>query len=106
MNFWLTIYRFSWVLIVILVIAVVIGLFVPKSNPYREMHEKKLAYQEEIRRKEDEIRLLRARQNRFQTDPAYVERTARQIGLVKTNETVFRVTNEVPAAAGAGEGGQ
>ena len=47
-----------------------------------------------------------SRQNRFQTDPAYVERTARQIGLVKTNETVFRITNEAPVGADAGEGGQ
>ena len=34
-------------------------------------------------------------------DPAFVERTAREIGMVKTNETVFRISRDQARANAA-----
>ena len=33
------------------------------------------------------------KQEKFRSDPAFVERTAREMGMVKPNETIFKFTN-------------
>lgn len=43
---------------------------------------------------EEQTRELKRKQERFSADPAFVERTARESGMAKPNETIFKFTNK------------
>lgn len=94
MNYWVTIYRLAWGFLVVLFVIVLICIFLPKCHIFREMQRKKIEDQEGIRKKEYQIKELRMKQERFSSDPAFVERTARKTGMVRSDETVFKFTNE------------
>lgn len=94
MNYWVTIYRVAWGLVIILITIAVISAFVPKAQRYNESYKKRAEHQEENRHLAEELKKLRDKQERFNSDPAFVERTAREIGMVKPNEIIFKYTNE------------
>ncbi|MBT7065100.1 MAG: hypothetical protein HN919_02265 [Verrucomicrobia bacterium] len=80
----------------VLFILFTIGLvciFLPKCHHLRQLQERKAELQAENRETEAMTRALQASQNRFSTDPAYVERIARETGMVKPDEVVFQYTN-------------
>jgi cell division protein FtsB len=82
----------------------VVGLayiFFPKLQALRELHQKKERTDEQNRRLEARIAALRLDQERFHSDPSFVERTARESGMVKPNETVFKFAPESPAGGAA-----
>ncbi|OGV60057.1 MAG: hypothetical protein A2283_19820 [Lentisphaerae bacterium RIFOXYA12_FULL_48_11] len=94
MNYWVTIYRVAWGLVIILITIAVISAFIPKVQRYNESYKKRAEYQEENKHLAEELKILRDKQERFNSDPLYVERTAREIGMVKPNEVIFKYTNE------------
>jgi len=94
MNYWVTIYRVAWGLVIILITIAVISAFVPKVQRYNESYKKRAEHQEENRHLAEELKVLRDKQERFNSDPLFVERTAREIGMVKPNEIIFKYTNE------------
>ena len=93
MNGWSTIYRSAWVVLFILFTIGLVCIFLPKCHHLRQLQERKAELQEENRETESMTRALQARQKRFNTDPTYVERVARETGMVKPNEVVFQYTN-------------
>jgi cell division protein FtsB len=93
MNPWVAIYRFGWIALVILGLIGLICVFLPKYSTLRAMRTQKIEKEEETRRLEARIAELRSHQEKFLTDPAFVERTAREMGMVKPNETIFKTTN-------------
>jgi len=100
MNHWLIIYRLAVGLLVVLFIVGVACVFLPQCNRLRELQRERIALQEDNRRTEALTRELRIKQEKFDTDPAFVVRTARETGRVMPNETVFKLTNTHARATG------
>jgi cell division protein FtsB len=81
---------------VVLFILFTIGLiciFLPRCHHLRQLQQRKAELQAENRETEAMTRALQAKQKRFSTDPAYVERVARETGMVKPDEVVFQYTD-------------
>ena len=97
MNYWAVIYRFAAIILVILLIIGVVFLFLPPSNAIREYRTRRTALQRENEQLEARIRELVEKQARFRSDPTFVERTAREAGMVKSNEVIFKLEGEAPA---------
>lgn len=94
MNLWRAIYKAGWVLLCVLFVVVLICIFRPKYRSLRALQVKKAQIQEENRRIAGAARELRTKQDRFHSDPAFVVHTAREMGMVKPDDTVFKlVTN-------------
>ena len=91
MKFWLTLYRIASIAFVAVVIIAVISAFLPKIRQNQERQRKITAIEEENRRKEEAVNTLRKQQDRFVTDPKYVERLAREeLGKAKSGEIIYR----------------
>ena len=70
----------------------------PEGTTLRSMTEgvEPFTLQNEALRKK--ISDLKNRQERFKNDPEFVERTAREMGMLKPNEVVFKFTNKTSNA--------
>lgn len=102
MNIWKITFRFSVALFVALLLVVVVSAFTPKVLSLREMQARKSELEEENKRLDREINELRLNQERFNTDPAFVEWIAKKdLGMVKTNEVVFKF---IPAIETSSDG--
>lgn len=97
MNVWKAIYRVSWVVLAGLILAGIFCIFGPKFNHLRKMQKDKNELQKENQRLESEITQLRTKQERFTSDPRFVERTAKEMGMIRTNEIVFKFDEPIPA---------
>jgi len=89
MNFWVLVYRFAWALFIVLVLFGIICVFLPKSHTLRYYQKRRLELEEENRQLAGRVADLVERQSRFRADPAFVERTARDAGMIKSNEVTF-----------------
>ena len=94
MSHWSVIYRFVWIALGTLILIGMGFMFVPLIQEDREYQRREQALREEIRHDDERIRKLRMQQERFQSDPAFVERIAHEMGLAKPNETIFRFIDE------------
>lgn len=94
MNCWVITYRVAFGLVVLICIALLVKLFNPKIRFYNEMQGRKAELVAENRKQANEINELVQKQERFNSDPEFVERTAKEIGMVKSNEVVIKVSNE------------
>jgi len=97
MNVWKAIYRISWIVLAVLIVAGIACIFGPKFNHLRKMQKDKNELKKENQRLENEIAELRTKQERFTSDPAFVERTAKEMGMIRTNEIVFKFEEGRPA---------
>jgi len=94
MSQWTIIYRFAWIALGLLVLVGMGFMFVPLIQEDREYQRRESDLREQIRADEERVRELREKQARFQSDPAFVERVAHEIGLVKQDEVIFRFVDE------------
>jgi len=94
MNVWGIIYRFSWGLLAVLAAIGLFLLFTPKARKIAYLQRVKLQLEERNTEKADQIKNLQSRQERFISDPEFVEHTAREAGLVMPDEIVYKFTNE------------
>jgi cell division protein FtsB len=90
MNLWVVIYRFAWGIVAAMVTMLAIGLFAPKCRQLRQLQGEKIAMEQENRLLAEEIEELRLRQKKFHSDPAFVERTAKDLGMIKSNEFIIK----------------
>lgn len=90
MNVWKTIYRISWIVLTALILAGIFCIFGPKFNSLRKMQQDKNELKQENQLLESKIATLRTKQERFSSDPKFVERTAKEMGMIRTNEIVFK----------------
>ena len=99
MNFWVLVYRFAWLVVITSCMVAVVCVFLPKSRDARMLQKQKSALEQGNAEMETKIRGLQENQKRFRTDPDFVERIAREQGMAKPGETVFRfpATNAGPA---------
>lgn len=94
MRFWLIVYRIASAAFVVILIMGIVNFFLPKIRQNRERQKKAVALEEQNRLKEDMVKQLQKQQERFLSDPKYVERIAREkLGKAKPGETIFRFNN-------------
>ncbi len=94
MNYWVAIYRFALGLLIVLVTIIAICIFIPQIQRVRELDRKIAELEQSVNEVEAATKELQIKQERFVTDPAFVERTAKESGLLKPDEIVFKFTNE------------
>ena len=94
MNYWVLIYRCAWVMLIILCVIGLTCIFLPKCRQYQDWQQKKEQLQAGTSQIEAAIKKLQQQQEQLQTDPAFVERTARELGMAKPDETIFKVQRE------------
>ena len=103
MSPWLIIYRSAWGLLLVLILIGLVFLFLPKCHSIRALQDKRGALEEEAREIAEDTRALQERRERFQSDPVFVERVAREAGMVRQNEVVFKFSpRETNATANGG----
>jgi cell division protein FtsB len=91
MNYWVAIYRFALGLLIVLALLGIVFVFVPPAKTIRSYQARRIELEAENRQLEEQIRDLIEKQARFRTDPAFVERTAREVGMIKSNEVSHRL---------------
>ena len=87
------IYRFSWALLGVLVIIGLLCLFSPKCQKLTQLQKTRNELAAKNTEREDEIKDLKIKQERFTSDPAFVEHTAREAGMVTDGEVVYKFTD-------------
>ncbi len=65
-------------------------LFVPKWEEYKQLQAKQHSLSVENANKVELTKQLKTKQERFSTEPAFVERTAREAGMVTKDEVVYK----------------
>ncbi len=87
----------SNVMRVISVVAVIASLLVgtslliPRYHRLRQLQSKRAQLERDNRLTESKIVEIENRIQMFDHDPAFVEKTAREAGMIKTNEMLYRV---------------
>lgn len=97
MDYWRVIYRVACIVLGVIVPVGIGCMFAPRCSNLRFLQQKCATITEENRRTEETTRELQTRQERFLSDPLFVERVARESGMVKSNEVVYRVAPDNPA---------
>ncbi len=87
---WRLITRVVWLVVLGGIILAFTALFTPKYAQYKELNQRVRAMQQSNRELATAIRKLESNQRSFISDPAFVERTARELGMVKPEEIVFK----------------
>ena len=90
MNFWVLVYRFAWMVVIAFCVMALVCFFLPKTHNYQALQKRKMALEQGNALIESKVRQLQQNQKRFQADPAYVERVAREQGMAMAGETIFR----------------
>ena len=98
MNFWVLLYRFAWLVVIASCVVAVVCVFLPKTHNYQTLQKQKDGLEQGNALMESRVRQLEQSQKRFHSDPAFVERVAREQGMAMPGETVFRfpATNPPP----------
>jgi cell division protein FtsB len=99
MNPWPAIYRVACIACLVLLCVGGVCAFLPKCNQLRELQRRKAQVAEENRHTAALARELREKEERFHTDPAFVERVAKETGMIKPEEVVFKFTDDRQTAA-------
>lgn len=89
-NFFETVRR--WFFFIALVLGVVAWscFFIPKLNEHSRNLGEAEGLQRDIDGLEDQLKVYRKKQDRFKTDPKFVEQMANEVGMVKPGEMIFK----------------
>lgn len=88
-NRWVMLYRFAWLLLIAVAALIALAIFTPKWRSLQSLHRERREMEAQNARITEQTTELIRKQQRFQSDPAFVARTAHESGRVLTNETVF-----------------
>lgn len=94
MNFWKLIYKSAWVALGVLAVIGLAMLFWPKWKEYRGYEQRREEARRQIEEEEERYLHLKTQQERFRTDPRFVEQVAHDLGMAKTNEVLFKFKEE------------
>jgi len=92
-NRWVLLYRIAWGLLFALLLFGIGNVFLPKSQSLRRYNQRRLELDAKNRRLEAENQELAEKLMRFKSEKAFVELTAREAGMIRTNEHTFRNLN-------------
>ena len=91
MKYRAAVYRFAWIVFVVLCALVLVCVFLPKYSQYQRLRRRVADKSKSIKKEEADTREFRTKQADFRSNPDFVEHIAREeLGLVKPNEFVFR----------------
>lgn len=104
-KYWNVVYRYVAIAGLGLALVGVVFAFLPKVNQFRAYQMTKNELEADIRAKEETIKELRLKQERFGTDKYFVQQIAHEIGFAHEGETIYQfndkaVSNPPPAATG------
>jgi hypothetical protein len=104
-KYWNKIYRYAAIAAIGLALTGVVFAFLPKVAQFRSYQETKNALDADIRAKEEAIKELRLKQERFGSDKYFVQQIAHETGYAHQSETIYQfnekaVSNPPPAATG------
>lgn len=94
MNIWDLIYRLAWIVLFILLLIGTGVLVTPKLNEYRETQAHKQELEKQIRLEEEMLKVLKLKQQRFESDPEFVRGLAHEMGLAAPDEVIFKYIPE------------
>lgn len=95
MNVWKVIQRLCLLVSVVLLAVIVTRLFLPLIERQRELRARQEELRRDIQRSAEQLRMLKLKQEKLQTDPRFIERIAREdLGYAKPGETVFRFVDD------------
>lgn len=97
MNFWKLIYKSASVALGVLMLIALAAVFWPKWKEYRNYEQRREEARRQIQEEEERYLHLKTQQERFRTDPRFVEQVAHDLGMAKTNEVLFKF-KEDPSA--------
>lgn len=89
-NPWTSLYRIGWFVAAVLLVIGALFVFAPQIGRQQRLQaekEQKERYAESLDAQIDDYQ---ARQEKFRSDPSYVERVAREMGRVKPDEVVIK----------------
>ena len=89
-NCWTTIYRVSYGILGGLALIGAVCMFTPKWREHSHVLSEKRNIEHEIEAKKQDIKRLQIRQDRFTSEASFVERTARECGMIKRGEIVYK----------------
>jgi cell division protein FtsB len=90
MRYWHMITRLIWIPIALIGVVAVISWGMPKCQEYQRLQNSRMALDEENNHLESNIRQLETKHKRFAYDKDFVERTARELGMAKPGETIYK----------------
>ena len=93
---WDAVYKGAWAVLISLLIIGGVCMFIPKLQEYRRYQSTAAKLAEDTRQEEEIIKHLKMQQERFRTDPRFVEFVAHEMGMVKSNETIFTFIDDLP----------
>ena len=96
LNQWILLYRIAWGLLIALLLFGIGNVFLPKSQSLRNYNQRRLELDAENKRLEAENQDLAEKLMRFKSEKVFVELTAREAGMIRTNEHTFRNLHSNP----------
>jgi len=101
-KYWNKIYRYAAMAAIGLALTGVVFAFLPKMTQFRSYQETKNSLETDIRAKEESIKELRLKQERFGSDKYFVQQIAHETGYAHEGETIYQfnekaVSNQPPA---------
>ncbi|MFO7871349.1 MAG: septum formation initiator family protein [Kiritimatiellia bacterium] len=105
MNYWVTVYRTAWSVLGIVCVVAVAFIFLPTCRRLDTLEQERAKLSAENRELALKTKRLRGKERKFVSDPGYVEHTAREMGMVKDGEIIFKFTNETSTTRSNGFGG-
>ncbi|MFA7257231.1 MAG: hypothetical protein WC047_06640 [Kiritimatiellales bacterium] len=104
-KYWNVIYRYVAIAVLGLALTGVVFAFLPKVTQFRSYQATKNSLETDIRAKEEAIKELRMKQERFSTDKYFVQQIAHEIGFAHESETIYQfnekaVSNLPPVSTG------
>jgi len=104
-KYWNIIYRYVALAVIGLALTGVIFAFLPKVNQFRGYQATKEALEADIRTKEESIKELRLKQERFGTDKYFVQQIAHEVGFAHEGETIYQFNEKAVSNPPAARGG-
>jgi hypothetical protein len=89
-KYWNVIYRYVAIAVVGLALTGIVFAFLPKVNQFRSYQDTKNALEADIRAKEESIKELRLKQERFGSDKYFVQQIAHERGFAHEGETIYQ----------------
>lgn len=87
---WLVITRIFWLALIGGGIGLIVVMAAPKYYQRNELNRRIRDMRERNRDLERAVHRLEIQQQRFVTDPAFVERTARELGMARPGEVIYK----------------
>ncbi len=100
-KYWNKIYRYVAIAVIGLALTGVFFAFLPKVSQFRSYQETKTSLEADIRAKEESIKELRLKQERFGSDKYFVQQIAHEIGFAHDGETIYQFTEKAASNAPA-----